>query len=111
MNIRRLLRPTDPAAEARRNHPFVKRLRAIRKHHRASQLDVANCMHLADQAITKIEEGIQQLPGVVPGLGPSLHQWLEDWFRCVKPTAAERSELEHLLELEIFGRMLQRPQE
>jgi transcriptional regulator with XRE-family HTH domain len=108
MKEHRSANPLNAPAEARKHEPLVQRLREIRTKHDISQLDLAACMNLPDQAIKKIEEGIQQLPGVQAGAGPSLRQWLQAWYRCVEVLPAERDEIDNLLMLMIFGEVQRR---
>jgi transcriptional regulator with XRE-family HTH domain len=97
--------PRIPAAELRKNDALVRRIREIRKAHHITQAQLVACMNVAEQAIKKIESGEQQLPGVQEGSGPSLHTWLEAWFRCVAVSDTERREIEDLLMLKIIGRI------
>jgi len=100
-------RPNPAAIETRKNDPLVGRLRAIRRQHRISQLTLASCMNLPQQAIKKIEDGLQQLPGVQKGSGPSLHEWIEIWLACVEASPGERQEVEDLLMFIVIGRTQQ----
>lgn len=82
---------------------LLKRMREIRQKHRLDQVVLSACMGLPAQAIKHIESGRQRLPGIQGAAGPSLHEWFEDWFRCVEATASERREITDLLVLMIVG--------
>ncbi len=95
----------DPWIELRKNDPLLKRLREIRDAHGVKQVDLAACMKIGEQAIKSIEGGRQQLPGIQPGSGTTLHAWFEAWYRCLHVTAEERREVENLLIVKVLGRL------
>src|SRR5579884_599027 len=77
---------------ARKNHPFVTRLRAIREGHGATLVAVEACMGLPFGTLRHIEEGVRPPPGIY-----DIGAWLRSWMACVRVSDAERAEIEELL--------------
>jgi transcriptional regulator with XRE-family HTH domain len=73
--------------------PLPALIKTIRKAHSMSQLQVAECMGIAEDTYRHIEKGRRPLPDIRQG---EFARWMRSFLDCVGATDEERA---HLLEL------------
>jgi transcriptional regulator with XRE-family HTH domain len=88
--------------------PLPALLKAIRKTHRMSQVQVAVCMGIAEDTYRHIEKGRRPLPDMRQG---DFTRWMQAFLDCVNATDTERehvSELTSRMVLGELGRLLKK---
>jgi hypothetical protein len=71
--------------------PLLTLIKSIREEHKRTQIQVAVCMHIAEDTYRHIEKGRRPLP-IRRGFG----RWIRSFLNCVGATPDEQSRLKEL---------------
>jgi transcriptional regulator with XRE-family HTH domain len=72
--------------------PLLKLMKSLRTSHQRTQIQIAACMHIAEDTYRHIEKGRRPLPGYRRGFG----RWIRSFLDCVGATPEEERRLKEL---------------